>query len=104
MSSEGSNFKVKIESGIELMELEVLAGASDTQILDSELALLEEQYKAVLDSLISIESSKAASKEVFELMSGKTATFAIAGLLVVVGMNLVFYRVVRKSLRERKRI
>lgn len=34
-------FKLKLESGIELMELDILPGANDTQLLEQELDLLE---------------------------------------------------------------
>lgn len=35
LSQQGSNFKIILESGIELMELESLPGANDTEILNS---------------------------------------------------------------------
>lgn len=95
---------MNLESGIELMELDYLPGANDTELLDSELKLLEGEFKVVLDSLTSIEASKAVTQEVFEMMSGKTFGFGVIGLLVVIGINLVFYRMIKKILQERKRI
>lgn len=44
------------------MELDYLPGANDTQVLDSELKLLEDEFKVVLDSLTSIEASKAMTQ------------------------------------------
>ena len=96
--------QMNLESGIELMELDYLPGANDTELLDSELKLLEGEFKVVLDSLTSIEASKAVTQEVFEMMSGKTFGFGVIGLLVVIGINLVFYRMIKKILQERKRI
>lgn len=95
---------MNLESGIELMELDYLPGANDTQLLDSELKLLEEEFKVVLDSLTSIESSKAVTQEVSEMMSGKTFAFGIIGLVVIIFVNLVFYKLIKKILQERKRI
>ena len=86
------------------MEMENLPAENDTQVLGAELTLLEGQAKTVLESLVAIESAKGVTEEVFGLMSGRTAFFGVVGMVVVGVVNFAFYGVVKKALKDKKRI
>lgn len=37
-------------------------------------------------------------------MSGRTILFGVMGLVVIVGINVIFYNLIKKSLKDKKRI
>jgi hypothetical protein len=51
-----------------------------------------------------MESLRATSEGLSNLMSTKMIGFAIAGLIAIVVVNLLFYRELRKTFKERKLI
>ena len=53
---------MKLQTGLDLMELSVLPDLDDNAQLDEEIRLLEEQHENLLASLREVESSKLATQ------------------------------------------
>lgn len=96
--------KVNIQSGLELMEFELLPDKSDSENLERELGWLENQKLKIFDVLDRMESLRATSEGLTNLMSTKMIGFAIVGLLCIIVVNILFYRELKKTFKDRKLI
>lgn len=95
---------VNIQSGLELMEFELLPDKSDAENLERELSWLESQKAKLFESLDRTEGLRATSESLTNLMSMKMIGFAIVGLLSIIAVNVLFYRELKKTFKERKLI
>lgn len=95
---------VNIQSGLELMEFELLPDKSDAENLERELSWLESQKSKLFESLDRTEGLRATSENLTNLMSTKMIGFAIVGLLSIIAVNVLFYRELKKTFKERKLI
>lgn len=94
----------KLQTGLELMELEILPDKTDNEYLDREVTFLEQQHNELFSSLEKIESAREATSTMLNLMSTKIIGFGVVGFLVIIAVNYLFYREVKKTLHERKMI
>lgn len=95
---------VNIQSGLELMEFEMLPDKSDSENLERELGWLENQKEKLFESLDRMEGLRATSEGLSNLMSTKMIGFAIVGLLSIIVVNILFYRELKKTFKDRKLI
>jgi hypothetical protein len=95
---------VNIQSGLELMEFEMLPNKSDSENLERELGWLENQKLKLFESLDRMEGLRATSEGLTNLMSTKMIGFAIVGLLTIIVVNVLFYRELKKTFKDRKLI
>jgi hypothetical protein len=95
---------LNIQSGLELMEFEMLPDKSDSENLERELGWLENQKAKLFESLDRMEGLRATSEGLSNLMSTKMIGFAVVGLLSIVVVNLLFYRELKKTFKDRKLI
>lgn len=95
---------IDIQSGLELLEFELLPDKNDSENLDRELNWLENQKKNMFSILERMESLRASTEGLTELMSVKMIGFAIIGLLSIIVVNFMFYRELKKTFKERKLI
>ena len=51
-----------------------------------------------------MEGLRSIAKEISNMMSLKMIIFAVLGLIVVVGVNILFYKEMKKTFKERKLI
>ena len=93
---------VDIQSGLELMEFELLPDKNDSENLDRELNWLEGQKRNMFEILERMEGLRASTEGLTELMSVKMIGFAVIGLLSIVVVNFLFYREIRKEFKVRK--
>jgi tetrahydromethanopterin S-methyltransferase subunit B len=93
-----------IQSGLELMEFELLPDKSDAENLERELSWLESQKSKLFESLDRTEGLRATSESLTNLMSTKMIGFAIVGLVSIIAVNVLFYRELKKTFKERKLI
>lgn len=96
--------KVSIQSGLELMEFHMLPDKSDSENLERELGWLENQKEKLFESLDRMEGLRATSEGLTNLMSTKMIGFAIVGLLSIIVVNVLFYRELKKTFKDRKMI
>lgn len=95
---------INIQSGLELMEFEMLPDKSDSENLERELSWLQNQKAKLFESLERMEGLRATSEGLSNLMSTKMIGFAIVGLLSIVVVNVIFYRELKKTFKDRKLI
>ncbi len=98
------NLTVDIQSGLELLEFELLPDKNDSENLDRELNWLENQKRNMFNILERMESLRASTEGLTELMSVKMIGFAIIGLLSIIVVNFMFYKELKKTFKERKLI
>ena len=101
---EKQTFNVSMQSGLELMEFELLPAKGDAENLERELHWLEKEKAKLFESLDRMESLRATSEGLTNLMSTKMVGFAIIGLLAIIVVNVLFYRELKKTFKERKLI
>lgn len=95
---------VQIQSGLELMEFELLPDETDSENLERELGWLENQRAKLVESLGRMEGLRASSEGLSSLMGTKMVGLAVVGLLGMAVVNLLFYREIKKTFRDRKLI
>jgi hypothetical protein len=95
---------IQIQSGLELMEFELLPDETDSENLERELGWLENQKSKLVESLGRMEGLRATSEGLTNLMGTKMIGFAVVGLLGIAIVNLLFYRELKKTFRDRKLI
>ena len=95
---------VKIQSGLELMEFDVLPDKNDSENMERELSWLENQKQKLFESLDRMEGLRATAEGLTNMMSTKMIGFAIVGLLSIIVVNVVFYRELKKTFKDRKLI
>ena len=95
---------VKIQSGLELMEFDVLPDKNDSENMERELSWLENQKQKLFESLDRMEGLRATAEGLTNMVSTKMIGFAIVGLLSIIVVNVVFYRELKKTFKDRKLI
>jgi hypothetical protein len=86
------------------MNFQHLPSLNDQENIHREVDWLENQKNKLLESINRIDTGRASSSDLADLMSTKLVVFAILGLVVIIGMNLVFYQQTKQTLRSRKLI
>ena len=76
----------------------------DSENLNRELNCLQNQKRNMFSILERMESLRASTEGLTELMSVKMIGFAIIGLLSIIMVNFMFYRELKKTFKERKLI
>lgn len=104
IDSDSVKLNANIQSGLELMEFELLPDKSDAENLERELSWLQNQKSKLFESLDRTEGLRATSENLTNLMSTKMIGFAIVGLVSIIVVNVLFYRELKKTFKERKLI
>lgn len=95
---------LNIQSGLELHDFEMLPDSTDSENLQRELGWLQNQKAKLFESLERMDGLRASSYDLSKLMSTKMMGLAVFGLLSMVAINLLFYRQLCKTFKERKLI
>jgi len=94
---------VTFMAGLELGELKTLPTKDDHQLLDQNIAWMEDQKSNLIKILHRIEGSEAGQN--LKNSSGhKLIWMAVLGLIFIVGINYVFFKYAKKTLKDRKLI
>lgn len=82
----------------------MLPDKNDSENLERELSWLQNQKSKLFECLERMEGLRATSEGLSNLMSTKMIGFAIIGLLSIIVVNIVFYRELKKTFKDRKLI
>ena len=72
--------------------------------MERELSWLENQKQKLFETLDRMEGLRATAEGLTNMMSTKMIGFAIVGLLSIIVVNVVFYRELKKTFKDRKLI
>lgn len=97
-------FNITSNSGIEVMELHELPNLDDAENLERELNWLSSQNDALKERADNLVGLRNTNEEIAMMVGTKMIIFAVIGMLVILGVNLVFYRSIKKTLKDRKLI
>lgn len=97
-------FKIKFSTGIEMMELQNLPDMNDGQNLETELNWLDQQTTALSSRADNIEGLRRINYQISGMVGTKMILFAVIGLIVIALVNVTFYRILKKTFKDRKLI
>ena len=97
-------YKIEFNSGLEVMELHELPSANDAENLERELNWLEQQSQMLGERSSNIQGLRSINQEMANMVGTKLIVFGIVGLIGIAVVNLVFFRSLKKTFKERKLI
>lgn len=86
------------------MEFSLLPDKSDTENLEREISWIESQKKNLYETIQQVEQNKVNNAAISNTLSLKMILFAIIGLVSIAGVNLLFFKEIKKTFKERKLI
>lgn len=104
IADKGSVFKIQFSTGLEVMELHELPDASDGDNLERELNWLDQQTTTLSHRAENIEGLRRINYQINGMVGTKMIYFAIIGLAAIGVVNFAFFKMLRKTFKDRKLI
>ena len=107
IKNEGQNnlsLIVYYETGLQLMQFEMLPDKTDSQNLERQLNWLQNQKNILEQQSEKLQGMSQVNRQLSKMMSQKLILFAVMGLFGVVLVNMLFYWRLKKTFKDRKLI
>jgi hypothetical protein len=98
------SFKIQFNTGIEMMELSTLPDLSDGDNLEREITWIDQQVVTLGARADSIEGLRRINNQISNMVGNKMIIFAIIGLVAIAAANVIYFKVLKKTFKDRKLI
>lgn len=86
------------------MELNELPDDGDAQNLDRELKWLENQGNVLSERATNIQGLRLINQQIAGMVGTKMLVFGVIGLIAIAAVNVIFFKSLKKTFKDRKLI